>query len=265
MATLASASRLPDLEMPARLPHPRLVPPSAANESGEPAEVYQRSVYQPSRKSAPMAVLASAGMIGAALAALATLNIVAKHGSAERLTVVEMRQLDTTPPPPPPETLAKPVEVAPQAFVPKPMIELPSPGPTQVAIDAPPPPAPLVQAVAPAPEAPAPAPASAPAAPAAPSSAPVEGGDLSSQVLSAKPPVYPVDSRRAREQGTVKLLVLVGPDGRVSDISVSGSSGSKRLDQAALSAVRRWRWSPTKRNGTAVAVRGYVTIPFVLV
>jgi protein TonB len=262
MATLASASRLPELDMPTRLPHPRAAARPFVVAPAEFAGSYERSAYQPSRKAGPVAFLASAGMIAAGLAALATLNIVAKHHRAERLTVVEMKELETAPPPPP-EKLVKPIESPPQVFVPKPMIELPSSGPTQVALDVPPPIAPTVQAVAPAVEAPAAAPA-APAAPAASSSA-VEGGDLSSQVLSAKPPVYPVEARRAREQGTVKLLVLVGPDGRVSDVAVSGSSGSKRLDQAALSAVKRWRWSPTKRDGAPVAVRGTVTIPFVLV
>jgi periplasmic protein TonB len=260
MATLASASLLAERDAAAILPRLKAagkpLPERAANDPG----IWERGVYRPSRKSGPVAFLASVGMIGAALAALATLNIVGKHQPASRLAVVEMKELDTTPPPPP-EKLVKPVEVPPQAFVPKPMIQLPSPGPTQVALDLPPPPAPVVQAIAPAPE--APVPSAAPAAPAA-SSSPVEGGDLSSQVLSAKPPVYPIEARRAREQGTVKLMVLVGPDGRVSDIAVAGSSGSKRLDQAALSAVRRWRWTPQNKNGAPVAVRGYVTIPFVL-
>ncbi|MCJ2184421.1 energy transducer TonB, partial [Novosphingobium sp. 1949] len=113
----------------------------------------------------------------------------------------------------------------------------------------------------------------APAAPVANESAPVqaaaasstvEGGDLSSRLLAAQPPSYPVESRRAHEQGTVQLLVLVGTDGRVSEISLASSSGSDRLDKAALRAVRHWRWMPTLRGGVAVLVRGIVTIPFVL-
>lgn len=263
MATLASASRLPEFDIVSSAPALRSVTEPFAAQIDH---AYQRSAYQPSRKTGPIAFLASAGMIAGALAALATLNIVGKHHSARHLTVVDMQRLDITPPPPPPEKLVRPVDVPPQAFVPKPMIQLPSPGPTQVALDAPPPPAPVMQAIAaPAPQVAAPAAAApAPAAPAPAAPAAVEGGDLSSQVLSAKPPVYPVAARRAREQGTVKLLVLVGPDGRVSDVMVSSSSGSKRLDEAALSAVKRWRWSPTKRDGAAVAVRGTVTIPFVL-
>lgn len=263
MATLASAYPIANPEDLASA-FPRAVALTDATEvGGEPR--YERGVYRPSRRSGPLAFCASAGVMLAALAALATLNIVGRHEATQRLTVVEMKELDTTPPPPPPERLEQPIEQRAQVFVPKPMIELPSPGPTQVALDTPPPIQPTTQPPAvTSPKIAAPA-ATAPAAPAAPSSDPVEGGDLSSQVLSAKPPAYPLDARRRKEQGTVKLMVLVGPDGKVSDVKVSGSSGSAFLDRAALSAVKRWRWTPQKKNGVPVAVRGYVTIPFVLV
>ena len=231
----------------------------SAQASGEAAvQPYERAVYQPSRRAGPIAAIATCGIMLAVVAALATLNVVAEHQARKRLTVTTFEELDTTPPPPPPERLE---QVAPAAavFVPKPAIEIPSEGPKQVMLDAPPPPAPPV-AIA------APVTASAPAAPAAAAAtSTVEGGDLSSKVLSARPPVYPVDARRRREQGTVKLLVLVGPDGHVKDISVAASSGSERLDHAAVHAVRRWRWSPTRKDGMDVAVRGYVTIPFILV
>ncbi len=107
------------------------------------------------------------------------------------------------------------------------------------------------------------APAPAPPAPAAPA-ATVQAGDLGTRVLSAPPPRYPVQSRRRREQGTVELLLTLGPDGVVETISVSRSSGFARLDDAALSAVRRWRWEPTLQAGAPVRVRGVVAIPFVL-
>jgi protein TonB len=208
-----------------------------------------------------VAVLASAGVILAVMAALATLNVVAQHKAQSRLTVVAMKKLDTTLPPPSPKSLEKPVKQPPVAFVPKPRIALPSAGPTQVALDLPLPAA--APSVTIAPRIVAPVGVAAPAAPAA-SSDPVEGGDLSSQVLSARPPVYPLDARRRREQGTVKLLVLVGPDGRVSDIALAASSGSDSLDRAALGAVKRWRWAPQTKSGAPVAVSGYVVIPFVL-
>ena len=60
------------------------------------------------------------------------------------------------------------------------------------------------------------------------------------------------------------LLVDVTEEGRVSSIAVQRSSGYQRLDQAALRAVREWRWSPTLVDGRPAALRGLVRIPFVL-
>lgn len=83
-------------------------------------------------------------------------------------------------------------------------------------------------------------------------------------MISGGPPRYPVESRRRKEQGTVELNLVLGLDGKVETISVAHSSGFARLDQAALDAVRRWRWAPTLRDGSPVKVRGTVEIPFVL-
>ncbi|MCJ2178305.1 TonB family protein [Novosphingobium sp. 2580] len=183
-----------------------------------------------------------------------------RHEEKPRLTVMAIRELDTTPQPaPPPASVEKTVETPVPAFVPKPEIQLPAPGPVKVALDMPPPPVHVATAAVPQPVAVA-APASAPA----PAAGAHEGGDLSGKALFINPPVYPVQARRQREQGTVKLLVLVGVDGRVEDIEIASSSGSTALDRAALRAVRHWRWEPVSRNGTAMAVRGYVVIPFVL-
>ncbi|MBB4857690.1 protein TonB [Novosphingobium chloroacetimidivorans] len=258
MATLASARLIPQAA-----PSPRVrgevVSLADVREAVAVAPVYERAVYQPSRRSGPIAFVASAGVLLAVGAALATLNIVGQHKEAAHLTVVSIKELDTTPPPPPPaQKLEEPVAQPEQAFVPQPRIQLPSPGPTQVALDLPPPAQPPTT-VAPVIAAPT-APAAAPAAPAP--SAPVEGGDLSSQLLSGKPPVYPIDARRQKIQGTVKLRILVGPDGRVRDLQVAVSSGSDLLDRAALSAVKRWRYAPQQQNGVPVSVRGIASVTF---
>lgn len=99
---------------------------------------------------------------------------------------------------------------------------------------------------------------------AVPASPAVRTADLSVRLLSAPPPRYPIESRRRWEQGDVVLSVLLGTDGRVQDISVVRSSGSGRLDKAALAAVSRWRWSPIIEAGVPAMVRGVVTLPFVL-
>ncbi len=58
--------------------------------------------------------------------------------------------------------------------------------------------------------------------------------------------------------------MLLDTVGRVLEISVARSSGSDRLDKAALAAVSRWRWLPLIEAGVPAMVCGVVTIPFVL-
>lgn len=216
-----------------------------------------RCVYQPAGAN-PAAIAAAIIVMAGLVACLATLNVMVARTGHQRLTVVEMQELSITPPPPPEQTTLDTPEPQARYVAPKPAIEIPHPGPQQALTEivATPPPLPALASAAKAEPQPS-------AAPSPPSTA-AEGGDLSSRVLFAKPPKYPTDARRAREQGTVKLLVLVGSDGRVKDIEIMASSGSSRLDRAALSAVRHWRWSPTIANGVAVAVRGFVPVTFAL-
>ena len=63
-------------------------------------------------------------------------------------------------------------------------------------------------------------------------------------------PTYPPASRRAGEQGTVRLKVLVDTNGRPSNVAVAQSSGFPRLDEAAVEAVRSGasRRPPTARR-----------------
>lgn len=75
-------------------------------------------------------------------------------------------------------------------------------------------------------------------------------------------PDYPWISRRRGEQGRVILEVGVSADGRAGRIKVKRSSGWARLDQAALEAVKRWKFSPAMRNGRAVPGRIDVPISF---
>ena len=83
-------------------------------------------------------------------------------------------------------------------------------------------------------------------------------------MVSGKPPRYPIESRRKREQGTVVLALTLGIDGTVESIAINRSSGHARLDTAAFDAVRGWRWQPTIRGRQPVRVRGIVEIPFIL-
>ena len=58
-------------------------------------------------------------------------------------------------------------------------------------------------------------------------------------------PAYPSDARHAKEQGTVVLLIEVDATGKVSAVTVQESSGYRRLDQAAVEAVKQfWYFGP---------------------
>jgi len=74
-------------------------------------------------------------------------------------------------------------------------------------------------------------------------------------------PAYPPQARRAREEGTVILQVFVAPDGLPGRIEIALSAGAERLDQAALAAVRQWKFVPAMRNQEAIGA--WVRIPIV--
>lgn len=71
--------------------------------------------------------------------------------------------------------------------------------------------------------------------------------------------VYPQRALAERRAGTVTLRVTIESDGSVGDAAVAESAGDD-LDQAALEAVRQWRFRPALRAGQAVRAR--VSIPF---
>lgn len=72
-------------------------------------------------------------------------------------------------------------------------------------------------------------------------------------------PKYPATAQRMGWQGTVLLKVRVLADGRPASIEVAQSSGRKVLDEAALSTVRQWLFTPARRGD--VAVEGWATVP----
>ncbi len=73
-------------------------------------------------------------------------------------------------------------------------------------------------------------------------------------------PVYPQAARAAGVQGVVILELVIGTDGAVSNARVLRSIPP--LDQAALDAVRQWRYEPTLLNGVPVPVIMTATVNF---
>lgn len=75
-------------------------------------------------------------------------------------------------------------------------------------------------------------------------------------------PTYPPEAGRARIEGAVVLLAVIGKDGSVQDVRVE--SGLPLLAQAAVDAVKQWRYRPYLVNGEPVEVDSRITINFTL-
>ncbi len=75
-------------------------------------------------------------------------------------------------------------------------------------------------------------------------------------------PIYPDDAKNARVQGTVVLKAVIGTDGTVKELTVV--SGPHLLQQAALDAVKQWRYRPYLLNGEPVEVGTTINIIFTL-
>lgn len=140
-------------------------------------------------------------------------------------------------PPPPPPQLNKP----PPPYVPPPEINISEPSNSTNSITvqskvrtAPPPPAPPAQIV----------------------------GPRAIESTHTKPP-YPPISARLGEHGTVLMMVTIGTDGSVLNVTIQKSSGYSRLDDAAKNWVKdHWRYNPATQNGKPIVSRTLVRYTF---
>jgi TonB family protein len=104
------------------------------------------------------------------------------------------------------------------------------------------------------------------ATPGAPKPTPVRvGGNIKAPLkLVNVNPVYPASMRAAGRSGVVPLEALIGTDGTVVFARVLSASVHPDFADAALEAVRQWKFSPTLLNGKPVEVLMGVTINFSL-
>jgi protein TonB len=97
-------------------------------------------------------------------------------------------------------------------------------------------------------------------------------------------PAYPAEAKAAGTQGAVVVRLVIGKDGAVKQASVVASApsierikelnpaeamtpvleGDPRLAEAALDAVKQWRYEPMRKDGKPVEVKALVTVNFKL-
>jgi TonB family protein len=82
--------------------------------------------------------------------------------------------------------------------------------------------------------------------------------------ISQKRPVYPFSSRKAGQEARVLVRYVVNAEGNVEDVDVRERS-SRECTDAAVAAVRTWKYTPAKRQGKPVAVEMVLPIIFNLV
>jgi protein TonB len=176
--------------------------------------------------------------------------------AVERVTTVDIEEPEPEeeePPPPPPDEIVPPPPVAP----PPPINISVAPPPIET-VTTPPPPAPVfVQPSRP------PAP---PPPPPAPSQARGVQPDGQSRWAARIQENYPARAQRDEIQGRVGVRVTVGTNGRVSDCSVTSSSGSSILDDAACAGMRSYaRFKPAlDAAGNAITGSWATTIVYQL-
>jgi protein TonB len=86
-------------------------------------------------------------------------------------------------------------------------------------------------------------------------------GVTTPEVIFNPEPSFSEEARKAKAQGIVLLMLVVGRDGRPYDIRVAQSLGMG-LDEKAIEAVNRWRFRPGTLNGQPVATRIAVQVDF---
>lgn len=176
---------------------------------------------------------------------------------------VELQIIQDIKPPPPP----KPEEPKPKEKPPEPPKEVekvatpvqkttPVAQPTKVATPAPA-----------APSTPSPSPVAAPAPVAAAAPAPKSAGvtrGVSEGSAGCEKPEYPREALMNEEQGTVRIRVLVDTSGKVIDVKVKKSSGSKILDKAATKAYSLCTFKPAMKDGVPQQDWYEIEYPFVI-
>jgi protein TonB len=83
---------------------------------------------------------------------------------------------------------------------------------------------------------------------------------LVGQLINMVEPVYPADAVQQKIEGTVKLHAVIGTDGVIE--SLAQISGPQTLVNASMTAVRNWKYSPTRLNGQAIETQEDISFVF---
>ena len=98
--------------------------------------------------------------------------------------------------------------------------------------------------------------------PAPPRQVRIGSAPQAAKLLRKVAPTYPRMAIQARVQGTVKIEAIIGTDGRIRNLQLI--DGPVLLVNAAMDAVKQWRYRPTLLNGEPVEVVTQIFVHFTL-
>jgi protein TonB len=91
----------------------------------------------------------------------------------------------------------------------------------------------------------------------------VSQGVIAGLLVRKVTPNYPQMAKIARVQGPVVLAAVIDKDGTIQNLHVL-STASPLLNQAAIDAVKQWKYKPYVLNGEPVVVDTQITVNFTL-
>jgi protein TonB len=90
----------------------------------------------------------------------------------------------------------------------------------------------------------------------------ISSGVATGMLIKKTTPIYPLIARAARVSGTVELQATISKNGTIKDLHVV--NGPDMLRQAAIDAVRTWRYKPYKLNNEPTEVETTIKVVFSL-
>jgi TonB family protein len=96
----------------------------------------------------------------------------------------------------------------------------------------------------------------------APQKLKVSQGVSQGLLIKSVDPVYPALARQMRIQGAVELMANIGADGSITSVKLL--SGDSILAQAAITAVKQWKYKPYYLGDQPVAIQTQITMKFKL-
>lgn len=90
----------------------------------------------------------------------------------------------------------------------------------------------------------------------------ISSGVATGMLIQKTPPVYPAIAKSARVAGTVELHAIIAKNGTIKNLQVV--SGPEMLRQAAVDAVRTWRYRPYKLDNEPAEVETTINVVFTL-